>query len=1045
VSGNANNLSADKLRVVFYAPGMPFDAGTVATRSLGGSESAAYYMAREMAKHGHAVIVFTSQRDPRSGDGVTYVWHGEQSQAAPLGAQFELYARNTPHDLLVAQRVPHAFHGQFAAKICLWQLHDLALYRTASQILGGSWQIDAVTCVSDWHARQVKEVWNINPDVLRTVPNGVDPELYGGAPVMEVRLGVEGATLGPDAIGLHPHVNPVTGAPHRSLCVPPNKFLLLYQSRPERGLGNALDLLERAASIGLPVHLLVCAYENPVARMEGMYSALYARAAAMPNVTLLGALSKPELAALQKRCDLLLYPTEFEEVSCITAMEAMHAALPMLTSAVGALPETCTGAGVELLPLNDGHADLEAFDRRLQDLFGLVAPGQYPDALNAMRTAQLEAAKRFTWARACERLIEVHAEALRKRQASPAAILRHCVEHSDIAFADWYLNRIYDGASGKLDPIVTKTRDEIDRLYDFATDADRYAAHYKLHQTKYYDSFEDKVIGEDVTQTTRYRGVMQCVRDHIQRTGANYLRVLDYGCAHGHYSIPMAKALPTCDFVGVDISARAVAAAQKWAARDGVGNATFVQGTQASLKITDGETAEDDLVGTFDVIVAGEVLEHVWDYLGLIELLRGRLAPGGCLVFTTPLGRWEHSGTEAFRTGREHLHHFERADIEDICRGHEVSIFHAPAAHDRSGFQMSSYVWIVWPNAGAFSAIDYERKLRQITPRQTVSACLIVKDGERTLRRCLESIVDWVDEIVVSVDASTTDRTQAVLADFAADFPNRPVRVRDGLDAMRDGFAAARNASIDGASGDWILWIDADEELREPWNMHRFLKPSMHNGYGWPQVHYSVNPEQVLTTDYPCRLFRNRIGVKFYGFVHEHPEQELGKAVPWSLVRQEMKFLHHGYFDEETRQARFRRNLPLLMRDVEAYPKERPLNKFLLLRDLAQSIQFEARARGGLTSENAKQAWQGVRLMEEIAEMPQIRMVADAMQYYSLCVASLDVGFDAELSMKTKHPAAPDLAASLNFNGRFHSRSFFERLAAKFTQESIKHYEDPHL
>lgn len=1030
----------DRLRAVFYAPGMPFDADTVASKSLGGSESAAYYLARELARLGHDVVVFTTKREPASGDGVTYAWIGDANQETPLGHQFEHYACNTPHDLLVAQRIPHAFYKQFASKVTVWQLHDLALHRTAGAMLGGMWQVDAVTVVSEWHAEQVKRVWNVNPEVLRVVPNGVDASLYSpsAAPALDYKLSAD-----PDEWGRHDadgveHLQP-------AVVVPPERFVMLYQSRPERGLNNALDLMEKAAKVGLPLHLLVCSYDNPVAHMEPMYTAVYSRANALPNVTLLGSLTKPQLAQLQQRCDLLLYPTEFEEVSCITAMEAMHAGLPMLTSDAGALRETCAFAGVELVELKGGKADIEQFDKLLSHLFGTILPGQYPAALQHYRKQQLEAAKAKTWAAAAARLIDVHAEALARKQGSAAAVLRHSVEHSDIAFAQWYLNSRCADPIDESSAIVNKTREEIDRLYAFAHSPDAYAAHYALHQGAYYDGPGAGAAGEDVTHTTRYRGVVSLIAEHLNKAGTSAVRVLDYGCAHGHYAVPLAKTFADAEFVGMDISERAVEAARGWAKRDKVKNLTFVQGAQHTLSRSDGSIDEHAL-GTFDLILAGEVLEHVWDYKALLDLLRDRLAPGGCLVVTTPLGRWEHSGTVPFRSAREHLHHFERGDVEDICSGHESRILHAPAGQDRSGFQMSSYVWAVWPRDGLpLWSVDYERKLRQLAPRQTVSACMIVKDGERTLRRCVESFVDWVDEVIVAVDPSTTDRTLEVVEGLRDDFPNRPFTWFYGAKPLSEGFAAARNLSTSRATGDWILWIDADEELRNAPQLHRFARTCQQNGYGFPQIHYSVDPEQVLTTDYPCRLFRNRIGVEFYGFVHEHPEQGIGKSIPWSLIRTEMKFLHHGYFDEETRQARFRRNLPLLLRDVEAYPEDRPLNKFLHLRDIAQSIQFDARARGGFTPAHAEQAWQGIRVMEKIAEMPQVKMIADSMQYYSLCVSSLGIGFDAEINMKTKHPQAPDLAASLNFNGRFHSRAFFEKLVGKFTQESIKHYEEQHL
>ena len=1012
--------TSQKLRVVIHAAGMPFDGDTVKTESLGGSESAAYYMARELASRGHNVVCFTSKRGcARIIDGVTYLFHGEPSQHAPLGNAFDHYATNAPCDMLIIQRTPVAFHRHYNAKVCIWQLHDLALYRTAHNVLGGTWQIDAVTCVSQWHADQVKKVWNINPDVLHVVPNGVDTGLYRDSSVR-----INRASEGPYGVS---NIAP-------SIVVPSDKFLLLYQSRPERGLENALALMEKAKQIGLPIHLLACTYKNRPDHMVPYYEMLEARAAQLPNVTMLGSLNKTQLAALQKECDLLLYPTEFEEVSCITAMEAMHAGLPMLTSECAALPETCKGSGTVLIPMKDGHPDLEAFDKKLQDFFGMTLPGKYPEELQELRGQQHDAKGSRTWVNAVDELERVYERCIAKRTKNLDAIVRDAIEHSDIRFAKYVEGR-YEALDHDRSPITDKLAAELNGLYEFAESPEKYAEHYRLHQGKYYDEFENRVIGEDVTQTTRYIGVRTQIADHLNRV-KEPLRVLDYGCAHGHYTMRLAKDFANCEFVGLDISERAIAAANKWRLKDDQKNVEFLLGAQDALT---------DEIGEFDLILAGEVLEHVWDYLGLLDRLRGRLRPGGAIVVTTPLGRWEHSGTVAFRSAREHLHHFDRNDIEEICEGHEVDILHAPAGQDRSGFSLGSWVWCVWPKPGVpFKPVDYNRKLLNYAPRETISACLIVKDGEKTLRRCVESFVDWVDEIIIGIDPATTDGTLEIAQKLEADFPYRAFNVFVGKEAAKDGFAAARNATIERASGQWILWIDADEELHSPWFLHKLAKPSMHNGYGSAQVHYSVNPDQVLTTDFPCRFFRNGIGVKFYGYVHEHPEQKLGEAIPWSIVRPEMKFLHCGYFDEETRRRRFERNLPLLMRDVAEYPTERPLNQFLHLRDLAQGVRFEIERFGQPNPGYQDKCMLGIDIMEKIIDHDKFsaKMVADAVQYYSMCVASLNTGFDASVTIKASHPQAPELAVNINLQGRFHTRAFYEKLVNKINQESTKLYEE---
>lgn len=85
----------------------------------------------------------------------------------------------------------------------------------------------------------------------------------------------------------------------------------------------------------------------------------------------------------------------------------------------------------------------------------------------------------------------------------------------------------------------------------------------------------------------------------------------------------------------------------------------------------------------------------------------------------------------------------------------------------------------------------------------TISACMIVKNEEKNLPRCLDSIGNLVDEIVV-VDTGSTDRTVQIAESYGARIFHSP---------WRDDFSFHRNESMEHATGDWILRIDADEEL----------------------------------------------------------------------------------------------------------------------------------------------------------------------------------------------------------------------------------------
>jgi glycosyltransferase involved in cell wall biosynthesis len=263
---------------------------------------------------------------------------------------------------------------------------------------------------------------------------------------------------------------------------------------------------------------------------------------------------------------------------------------------------------------------------------------------------------------------------------------------------------------------------------------------------------------------------------------------------------------------------------------------------------------------------------------------------------------------------------------------------------------------------------------------------------------------------------------------------------------MTEGFGPARNVTIDAASGDWIMWMDADEEIPMPGNIWRLMRTSGFNAYGTPQVHYSAQPAQVLTTDYPCRLFRNHRGVQFYGLVHEHPEDAPGKSITPVALAPDVQFLHSGYLTEQIRRRRFQRNLPLLMRDVREHP-DRILNKFLLIRDIAQSLQFETQAGQPPTEERIGRARQGVGLFNEMIGLDPVslRMVIDSLQYYSLCNEYLNQGFIAQVKWKTVKPGIDTLTQDGSFDARFENREAYFKLLNLIAKETTKHYESEYV
>src|SRR5580700_11310653 len=85
-----------------------------------------------------------------------------------------------------------------------------------------------------------------------------------------------------------------------------------------------------------------------------------------------------------------------------------------------------------------------------------------------------------------------------------------------------------------------------------------------------------------------------------------------------------------------------------------------------------------------------------------------------------------------------------------------------------------------------------------------LSLCMIVKNEERTLARCLDSARDLAGELIV-VDTGSTDGTPRIAAGFGAEVIPFDFTLVD--------FAAARNCALARARGRWILMLDADETL----------------------------------------------------------------------------------------------------------------------------------------------------------------------------------------------------------------------------------------
>jgi tetratricopeptide (TPR) repeat protein len=196
-----------------------------------------------------------------------------------------------------------------------------------------------------------------------------------------------------------------------------------------------------------------------------------------------------------------------------------------------------------------------------------------------------------------------------------------------------------------------------------------------------------------------------------------------------------------------------------------------------------------------------------------------------------------------------------------------------------------------------------------------LSICLIVKNEEQFLVQCLKSVRDLAAQIVL-VDTGSTDRTVEIAREFGAEIYSF---------AWCDDFAAARNAALEHATGDWVLMLDADEEL--PADQHAKLRADMKNtqviAFRLPLIN---RDQEAEGRSFVPRLFRNSPDVFHHGRIHEQVFPSLvANAQKWGLKTAlgTAQLLHHGYSKEMVRDRnKVERNLKLLRLAVVENPAD---------------------------------------------------------------------------------------------------------------------------
>ncbi len=280
---------------------------------LGGSQSALCYLAEALAQQGHEVFLFNHTL--RSGISCGVVCLHLSSMSPELTQSLDvLIIQNSPgHGVqirsILGDQIP----------LILWTQHSYN--QPATYPLQDPQErdiYDAIVLISDWQRDCFHQYLGINPSQTWVLRNAIGPAFANIFPADTSILAQKSQ--------------------------PP---VLAYTSTPFRGLNILLDVFPRIRQAipgtRLKVFSSMKVYQCAETEENSEYSALYRQCRDTEGVEYIGSIPQPDLARELKSVNVLAYPNSFAETSCIAVMEAMASGCRIVTSDLGALPETTAG------------------------------------------------------------------------------------------------------------------------------------------------------------------------------------------------------------------------------------------------------------------------------------------------------------------------------------------------------------------------------------------------------------------------------------------------------------------------------------------------------------------------------------------------------------------------------------------------------------------------------------------------------------------------------------------------------------------------------
>lgn len=200
-----------------------------------------------------------------------------------------------------------------------------------------------------------------------------------------------------------------------------------------------------------------------------------------------------------------------------------------------------------------------------------------------------------------------------------------------------------------------------------------------------------------------------------------------------------------------------------------------------------------------------------------------------------------------------------------------------------------------------------------------LSIVMMVRNEEKYLSKTLESLkflMNDIDSELIILDTGSVDST----IEIAKKFTDKVF-----FASWNNDFAHMRNISISHASGEWILILDADEQLTNYDKLKEFFNSDLCNKYNSA----SISLKNIFSEDEKSyniapilRMFRNFKGFKYEGAIHEQPKFK------HPIYNNIATFNHYGYLfeDEEVKQLKDNRNKKILLEEIEKNPNDPYIN-----------------------------------------------------------------------------------------------------------------------